>query len=228
MPRFFFEVPFFYKIYFHVIRKHRGITPVYFNSETDYYFDGYPRSGNTYFGHLVLNIFPEKNAVHHLHSIATIKIAIKKGLPVFILIRNPQDSISSNYLKFFAGRKQEIPKKINKKLLFHMSRDYLKYYNFVFSNINRIHIIHFDNLINKPSTVIYEASKKLGYQYEINEIEKYVSKFEKTYKGATSKYGSSKPSRIKEIEKTKIKEVMKDIDHLDSCENIYNQIIDKR
>lgn len=91
-----------YTLYFHFYRKHRGIRPSWFNAETKIYYDGYPRSGNTYLHHLFRNLFSDNYSVHHLHKVAPIKIALKKQLPTFILIRNPKDAIPSYYLKHYS------------------------------------------------------------------------------------------------------------------------------
>lgn len=226
IPNIIFDNPFLYNLYFHLIRKHRGIVPDYFTYDTDYYFDGYPRSGNTYLAHLVTNIFPSKKSVHHLHRIGPIKIALRKDIITFILIRDPMDSISSNYLKYFAERKQEFPEKIDQKLLKYMTKEYMKYYQFVSSQKNSIHLIHFDDLINNPSKVVYGFSKLFGSGYDFEYIKTLVDKFEKSYVGATSKYGSSTPSKAKEIKKDQIKNELESLALTKKCKNIYGQLLE--
>lgn len=91
--------PFLFFLWYHLWRKNRGVKIEYFNKQTVLYLDGYQRSGNTYSLHLIKTIWPSIKFIHHFHAIAPIKIALKKNLPVFILLRDPLNSISSRYLK---------------------------------------------------------------------------------------------------------------------------------
>ena len=55
--------------------------------------------------------------MHHLHATAPIKIALKKKIPVFILVRDPKEAITSYYLKTYSLNHEIIPKEINHDLL---------------------------------------------------------------------------------------------------------------
>lgn len=224
LRRIFSDIPLFYKIYFQLIRKHCGIRPTYFTSETNIYYDGYQRSGNTYFSHLIKKCFPELDGVHHLHKIAPIKIALRNNIPTFILIRDSEEAISSNYLKHYAP-KGVIPEELNFKLLNRMAADYYHYYNFVNNNIERIIIVKFDELINTPVNIVKMVAEtmnlKAGDEYSIMEKVKQTSD---TYRGATSKYGSSKPNIYKEREKNKIKKQLPFINNYKHAKKVYRKI----
>jgi len=225
LNRFVSDNPILYKLYFYIIRKRKGLKPTFFTATTDYYFDAYPRSGNTYFAHLALRIFPDKEAVHHLHKIAPIKIALQKKLSVLILFREPTECISSNYLKHYSMRHKDLPASININLLKIMVDEYSSYYKYVLKNNNKITLISFKNFINNPSFSIYTLSKILGYNFSRNYISEEVQKHKKTYKGATTKYGSSKPNEFKEIKKKEIKEELCKISGIKDCINIYNELL---
>lgn len=61
-----------------------------------YYFDGYPRSGNTYFHGLFKCLYPYLNGASHLHCTAGIKIACRFRVPkIIIIVRKPEDAILS-------------------------------------------------------------------------------------------------------------------------------------
>jgi len=225
LRRIFSDYPLFYRIYFHLIRRHQGIRPLRFTSDTNIYYDGYQRSGNTFLNHLIKNVFPELNGVHHLHKIAPIKIALKKNIPVFILIRDPEEAIPSNYLKHYA-KSGEIPVETNVKLLSKMTDDYYHYYNFVERNRKRISVFEFHELIGNPSKVLKSIADKMGL--EINNqgiLENKVSEASDTYSGAKTKYGSSKPNIHKEREKEKIKKDLVNIKFYNEVKEVYQKVI---
>lgn len=93
---------FLYKLWFYLYRKNRGIKISFFGPETSLYVDGYPRSGNTFLVHLIKNIFPDISMVHHFHAVAPIKVALAKEIPTYILVRDPAEAVTSNYLKEFS------------------------------------------------------------------------------------------------------------------------------
>jgi len=142
--------PFLFKLWFELYRKNRGVEISYFNHKTKFLLDGYPRSGNTFAASLVKYIYGKDVFVHHFHAIAPIKIALRKDIPVFILIRDPKEAITSNYLKTFALKHKEIPKEVDKTLLNNLIIEYSNYYKFVYEQGNKINIIIFKDFISKP------------------------------------------------------------------------------
>lgn len=225
LRRIFSDNPGFYRIYYHLIRKNRGIRPSFFTSETNIYYDGYPRSGNTFLNQLIIHVFPDLNAVHHLHKVAPIKIALNKDIPAFILIRNPDDAISSNYLKHYA-QGGVLPEDLNVDLLDKMVDDYYYYYKFVHNNRRLIHVIEFKELIGNPLKIITMIADQMnidgGDESLINEK---VRQATSTYSGAKTKYGSSKPNIHKEQEKDKIKKKLPLITNYQEVREIYNEVI---
>ena len=113
--------PFLFKLWFELYRKNRGVEISYFNHKTKFLLDGYPRSGNTFAASLVKYIYGKDVFVHHFHAIAPIKIALRKDIPVFILIRDPKEAITSYYLKMIISKKnssyhlqQNLPQRLSK------------------------------------------------------------------------------------------------------------------
>lgn len=214
-----------YKIYFFFIRRKKGVNIHFFDSHTKIYFDGYQRSGNTFLGHILRHIFPDLNMVHHLHKVAPIKIALKKRIPTYILVRDPSEAISSNYLKKFAPS-GVIPEELDVKLLSIMVNDYYDYYSFVLNNIDKLNIIYFNNLINDAAEIIFRINNDNSLS-EMDNIE-LSNKTEKaifSYSGSTTKYGSSKPNASKEREKKVIKVKLAQFKRFKENISIYNEII---
>ena len=79
------------------------IKKFFINKNTDLVIEGFPRSGNSFLEACfkVLN----KNIIlaHHTHSVAQVKMGIKKNLPVILLIRDPSEATKSAY--FFYKKK---------------------------------------------------------------------------------------------------------------------------
>ena len=107
LRKLFMSKPFFFYLWYKLYRSKKKLKPKWFNKETTFYFDGYPRSGNTYMIFLMKEIYDEKNIIHHFHTIAPLKVALKKKIKSLIIIRNPIESVSSSYLKKF--EKKELP-----------------------------------------------------------------------------------------------------------------------
>ncbi|MDY0133184.1 MAG: hypothetical protein RBR53_11020 [Desulforegulaceae bacterium] len=70
---------------------------------TDIHITAFQRSGNTFAANLVKRVLPDKKIVTHIHTIASLKKALKYDIPVIVLIRDPKQSIPSSLLKRIEG-----------------------------------------------------------------------------------------------------------------------------
>lgn len=215
--------PLLFKIWYYVYRKNRGLKINYFNSQTNFMLDGYPRSGNTFFAGLCKKAFNQDNFIHHFHTIAPIKIALNKKLPVFILIRKPAEAISSYYLKSFALSHKNLPETIDKRLLKNLIHDYYDYYSFVYTHKVNIHIIAFEKYIIKPFEVL-NSINEIVFNKKYNVNHELIETYQIEYKGATDTLGSSRPNEIKEMLKAEIKENLITNKHYIELTELYNKI----
>ena len=101
-----------YVIWFYMIRIRKGSKVKLPDKSDDLYFDGYPRSGNTYFSGLMERLYPDIQYSSHLHAIAGIKIAFRRKIPVFILIRYPVDAIISNVFRISRAKGLDVNQKL--------------------------------------------------------------------------------------------------------------------
>ncbi len=109
---------FLYVIWFYSVRKRKGDSTRLPSSSDDFYLDGYPRSGNTFFAGLLRNVYPSKVFANHLHVISGLKIALKLELPVFVIIRDPKDAVVSNlYRKIMDNKKLSLNQDLIESLL---------------------------------------------------------------------------------------------------------------
>jgi hypothetical protein len=195
----------------------------WFSKSSDIFFDGYPRSGNTFLRHLTLELMPSIKAVHHLHKVAPIKIALQRKLPVFILIRKPAEAIASNYLKYYSMRKKDVPDNVNTKILKIKANNYINYYDYVNQNLPYVKIISFSFLIKHPDIVVKAIAKAVNTGIDENKIEKTL----KSYVGSTDKLGSSKPNAFKQKKKAELLIELQKTNAYKQAVILYDKIIQK-
>ena len=213
---------FLFKLWFHLYRKNRGLKSSYFNKNTEFYLDGYPRSGNTFAVSLIKSIYGKESIVHHLHAIAPIKIALKKNIPVFILVRDPKEAITSYYLKTYSLNHETIPKKINHILLKKLTIEYSNYYEFVIKNKFNLEIILFKDLISNPLNFISKVNSKVykdKWKLDSFQIDGLIN----DYSGAKDTFGSSKPNKEKEKLKKSLKDVLLELEEYQNAISTFNK-----
>lgn len=216
--------PFLYELWFKLYRKNYGNKINYFDQNTKLLLDGYPRSGNTFAADLIKNVFEKDTFASHFHAIAPIKIALSNDIPVVILLRAPEEAITSNYLVKFAFRHKEVPDKIDKKLLNELMWNYIHYYEFVQKKRDKIKIIKFQTLINQPEKFIDIVNRLVyngEYKIKVSNIKDAINTYNKR---ATEAYGSPKPNADKEKIKSILKEELFKIPQYERVEDIYKTL----
>ena len=114
-------------IYPFYINKIRGLNVVFPDRHTDLHLTGFPRSANTYCKQLVKEVFSDLQIVTHIHTISSLKIALKYKAKIVLLLRSPLSTTSSMLMKFSYKNEGEV------------LYDYIKYHEFVSQNkINKI------------------------------------------------------------------------------------------
>lgn len=215
-----------YRLY---LIKYRGKIKTWFSEKTAFYIDGYPRSGNTFMQMLIKNVFADTETVHHFHSIGSLRLALDRGLPSFILYRNPADSITSNYLKVYAMNSDidsftEIT--YNHRLLRSLATYYAHYYTHVLTFMHKIHLIPFDELISNPEHPLIFINKSLPSPQRVNEnhIINTVNQVKDRPFGAKDKLGSSRPNQEKERAKRRLKTMLYELSEYDEAMAIYEEL----
>lgn len=138
-----------YKLWFYTVRKHIGDNVRLPKDTDDFYFDGYPKSGNTYFCGLISALYPSLSFAHHLHTVAGLKIAARKKIPIFIIIRHPKDAIVSN----IARKLIQKPQHLEQNLIDKMVLEYNNYYDYVTRSKSTFNVFNF-SLAIKDETLI--------------------------------------------------------------------------
>lgn len=220
---------FLYNLWFKIIsRNNSRKKPKTFTKDTVCYIGGYQRSGNTYLAHIVKNVFPDLVYVSHLHKVAVVKYSLELGLPAFVLIRKPIDAISSNYLKHYSAIRDTIPTETDFQLLRKYTEEYLWYYQVIYESGSKVEIIRFEDVIKNTPQVL----NRLAYLSKIKLTdEEMLERYEmakQSYKGATDKLGSSRPSEYKEKAKNKVKESLMKLKLFNEADEVYKSIIESK
>lgn len=168
------------------------------------YLDGYPRSGNTYFTALIRRLDSRIAFADHLHCVAPIKIALKAGVPTFILVRTPEDTVLSHmvHLEQF-GRKS---KRINANPRRHAERlldNWIRYYWFVDRHRKQLKVILSDRAFKKPIREVERmfetacVAKGVDFNDRLKQIHtEFVARDASKAQGSTS-YPSEERERMK-------------------------------
>jgi hypothetical protein len=221
-----------YKIWFYLNKKNLSTHIRLPDNRDDFYFEGYPRSGNTYVYGLMKSLYPETKSCSHLHTIAGLKIAQTKGVPAIVIIRQPEDAIASNLFTKTNGKEQDL----ENKMLTEVIEDWIVFYSYVLKSLNsknnhkskqRLHIIFFDkflsdkyNEMNKISLFLNNDDLNLEIFKDVSENFDETMKLKENNKGIAS---SSLPSEKRKKFKMDRMEKIKNHPKFQITKNIYNQ-----
>jgi hypothetical protein len=213
MRLFFKKYVFTYVIYFIIARRNFDKLP---NRKNSFFLTGFPRSGNSYFTNLIKYCKPDLNFSNHLHTIASIKMALNKNILVLVIFRSPLDSISSLYVM----KNKSV--QINQLLLQSLLKEYIDYYEFLNKNRRDLNFISFEKVTVNPNYFIEELinvlpkfnftdddKTRMNHFVEGDVVKKKQEKMSSTH----SLQFSSTPNQKRNLLKKEIIELLKQ----DSC-----------
>lgn len=222
---------FLYKLWFYLYRKNFGTNISFFKPDTALYIDGYPRSGNTFLVHLVKTIFPDISMVHHFHAVAPIKIALAKGIPIYILARNPEDAVASNYLRehsVSAGQRGGVPASINRRLLADLLNEYSFFYKFVRKKQEAIMLIDFNEVKQDFLPTLNYINQRFHYHIAYETLSCRVQEERLTFRGAVDTLGASTPNPTKEQLKKPLKNAIRSLPDFTIAIAMYSELTGKQ
>lgn len=175
--------------------------------KSDLVLEGYPRSGNTF---CVAALFCSTNEsisiARHRHEIGQLQQALKLKIPVNVIIRDPENSISS-----FVLRENVSPS--------YALQYYISYYRFLLNHASDLFIFDFLTYLNNVETYTRFIIRKSNYQGDIlafDDISKRIKEkiilMEQVDSGTIEIRPNhvSLPSDYKELEKQKIIKFLRD------------------
>ncbi|MCH8511786.1 MAG: hypothetical protein LAT83_09050 [Kiritimatiellae bacterium] len=123
--------------------------------DSDLLLEGFPRSGNTFsvvaFEHLQGR---ELGNGHHLHTIAHIRRAIRFGKPILIVIRNPEDVVTSASLRMET-----------KDFAVPLVR-YIHYHQGLQALTDHFVLATFEEFLKNPVPAIHAVNRKFGTSFK--------------------------------------------------------------
>jgi hypothetical protein len=221
LQKMFKKVVFLYKLWFNYNKS--KFPKLRLPESSDHlYIDGFPRSGNSYVVYFFKNFYPNLEFSHHLHTIAGIKIAIKKGVTPIILIRNPLDTVASYSIMKSYYNKGSL---IDNSLIVAISDAYIDYYQFVYNNLDKVTILPFTTIKNLEALELFFSSiSYINMRYSINELKTFKDKFFKMQAGKPS-YITSTPNDQRNKKKKLLKEKIVKLDSYKKANSLYLKII---
>ena len=219
--------PILYKLWFYNNRKLSNRIRLPQKSD-EFYFDGYPRSGNTYAKALISYIYPEKRFAHHLHCVAPLKIALNKDVPPIIIFRKPEDAIVSNLFTKIENSYLSNLIKDQNELISALISDYARYYKYVNKYKAKIKLIKFEDFITNKKNLINLINKYTkGKEYSDKHLDEFIKEFDAYFKEKENNkkdHSSSLPNETRKKFKNEIKNKIYTFKELDRCNDLYSQL----
>jgi hypothetical protein len=171
----------------HVLRNSRVAFP---ESDTDLHLTGFPRSANTYCFNIIDVAFPELNIITHLHTIASIKLAMRHNVPTIVVIREPVATCCSLLIML----ERPVTPRLTGKYL----KDYIDYHQFVLEHRRVLQLMRFEDVVKSPEFVIRQVLARLGITMSDEDIELKAREGQRIAEGKEAKkatLGSSLPRK---------------------------------
>jgi hypothetical protein len=121
---------------------------------TDLVIEGFPRSGNTFLLSSIAHANPELRIASHLHSVAHVRVAIRKRIPVIVVLREPEDAVASELIRLQAGSEPTITRQL-------LSR-YERFYRGVREALPDVVLSPFPVTTTAPEKVVQAVADRTG------------------------------------------------------------------
>lgn len=151
MRRFVRNSPLLYPLYVKYIL--RNETAPFPSKHTDLHLTGFPRSANTYCLNIIRVALPSLDLCTHIHTTASLKLAVRHDVPTMVLVRDPVSTCCSQLLKHHIA---PTPKEVESLL-----NDYIEYHDCVFLHKERFRILKFEDVVSSPEFIIRSVSEFL-------------------------------------------------------------------
>ena len=185
--------------------------------ETDISIEGYMRSGNTFSYYAFKNLNPKLKIANRRHSNVQIKYSLRNGIPVILLIRDPLDVITSNYIFF----DQKVPfEKI--------AKSWINFYEPLLIHKNDLVVSDFYKTINEFDYLVLNVNKFYKTNFFYKKINEQLI-FDDIKKNQPIKNFQKLPMPNEQTKKSKEhlkKQFLKQNDYtIEKCFAVYNKFI---
>ena len=192
------------------------------------YFDGFPRSGNTYFTAGLKKVFSGLQFANHLHAVAPIRMALDAGVPAIVLMREPSESVASYVLHIQSPITQSSKKQRNEAELCELLlRQWRNYYRWVKRLEPQLKVVLSERAFSDPAGVAELVATETGLDVERSVIESRWHEFHQSFKekDKTKRQGSTSfPSEARDRQKLRVSELISMSSRLAECKRLYEEI----
>ena len=133
--------------------------------DTDVCVEGFESSSNSFVVNVMRNVTESIRIAHHCHTVASVKVALSKGVDTIILFRDPRDAIASTVARFRPGIME---------CLF----GYIKFYEYVYRVRRKVLLISFEESTERTEEMISRIQQHVNLgevEYEsVDALEKRV------------------------------------------------------
>ena len=161
MRRFVRNSPLLYPLYVKYIL--RNETAPFPSKHTDLHLTGFPRSANTYCLNIIRVALPGLDLCTHIHTTASLKLALKYEVPTIVLVRDPVSTCCSLLLKY---HEKPTAQKVESLL-----RDYIDYHAFVLQQGGVFKILGFRDVVSSPEYIVRTVGDFLSIEMTEDEIQ---------------------------------------------------------
>jgi len=190
--------------------------------DTDCHIVGFPRSANTYSRYLAVGLFPNHRFSTHIHTVASIRCALKYGVPMVAIVRDPDSCVISLSQK--AHRPPEDSSYIKQNL-----KDYLHYHSFLLQNVLDLEVVDFRELVKEPECFLRKVSQVLGLEWQPEYADR-IREIEEGFRARESHkdpMGSSLPNTDREKQKEQYREAVREFSEYGFAKDCYQKLIKK-
>jgi len=161
MRRFIRNSSFLYPLYVkYVLRNQSALFP---DKHTKLHLTGFPRSANTYCYNILKVAFPSLPLCTHIHTAASIRLALRFNVPTLVLVRDPVSTCCSLLLKHHI---EPTAKEVGSLLL-----DYIEYHDFVMKKSAQLGILRFEDAVSSPEYIIRVVCQRLDFDLNNSAVE---------------------------------------------------------
>ena len=220
--------PLAYRVWFSFYRYRRAFKPTLPCAGDCLYLDGYPRSGNTYFTAAIKHIYTATRFANHLHQVAPIKIALQRGVPTFLLMRNPEEAIASYFIHVRDPRSISSKSRWSDADLCHaLTASWLLYYTNVLNFKDKVHLIDADSAFKKPALAVKRIIE-LSRLSDVPGLEEKFFSFHRDFKkhdSSKAQGSTSFPDSSREERKEEIRKLVRTCHLLEQCRRMHQTLL---
>jgi len=199
-------------------RNHSAVFP---GKGIQLHLTGFQRSANTFCYNIIHSSFPDLKISTHIHTIASLKLALQWCTPTIVLIREPFGACASWVVKQF--------ERSTKRIVSRGLDDYVEYYSFVNAHKDTFKIVSFDDVISTPDYIVRVVDELLGFdlaEETILEIAGKGNKVAQEKEKAKNPRGSSLPRPERVAKKEMLRKVFEADPRLEAARNVYKQVLE--